>query len=164
MRAYLIAVPILMTVHNLEELVGGLPALRPALQARLPEALAPLVGSADGWLLAIVVVTVIPWAALLLGGLDRHDSPAARTLVAVQAVMTFNVLSHVGGAVLLRGYSPGIVTSLLLYVPFSARFFPRAWREEWVTRRLMRWLPGIVLVLHGPGLLGLLALCSMIVT
>lgn len=160
MRRYLIAVPILLTLHNAEEAWGGLARLRPVLAARLPSSLALLLGSDRGWLLALVAVTLVPWVALLLGDLDRRDSPAVRVLVVVQAVMTLNVLSHVGGTLLVRGYVPGVATSLLLYVPFAARFFPLAWRDTWVNRRLFGWLPAVALVLHGPALVALLAACA----
>jgi hypothetical protein len=163
MRRYLIAVPILLAIHNAEEAWGGLGRLQPVLAARLPSWLAPLLGSERGWLLAVALVTLVPWVALLLGGLDRHDSAAARVLVIVQAVMTLNILSHVGGALLLRGYAPGVATALLLYVPFGARFFPLAWRERWVNPRLFAWLPAIAVALHGPALAALLAACAGIV-
>jgi hypothetical protein len=163
MRRYLIAVPILLTMHNAEEAWGGLARLRPVLAARLPSSLAPLLGSDGGWMLALVVVTLVPWVALLFGDLERRDSAAVRLLVIVQAVMTLNVLSHVGGTLLVRGYVPGVATSLLLYVPFAARFFPLAWREAWVNRRLFAWLPAIAFALHGPALVALLTACAGIV-
>lgn len=161
MRRYLIAVPVLLTLHNLEEVVGGMGATREAMKARLPAALGPLVGSPDGWLVAVVLITVVPWLLLFFGGLDRRDSGVARALVVLQAAMAMNVLSHVGGAIVVRGYTAGIVTAVLLYVPFSWRFFQLAWREEWVNRRLLRWSPALAL-LSVPLLFVLLALGTAI--
>jgi hypothetical protein len=161
MRLYLIAVPALLTIHNIEEVVGGLGATRDAIRARLPAALGALVGSADAWLVAVAVFTVVPWLLLLWGGLDRRDSGVARTLVVLQAGMALNVLSHVAAAVAARGYVGGVVTAVLLYVPFSLRFFSLAWREEWVSRRFLQWSPVVALLLV-PLLLVLLALGSAI--
>jgi hypothetical protein len=161
MRVYLIAVPVLLTLHNIEEVAGGMGATRDALRARLPSALASLVGSPDAWLVAVVVVTVAPWLLLLFGGLDRRDSGVARALVILQAGMALNVLSHVGGAIAVGGYVGGVVTAVLLYVPFSLRFFVLAWREEWVSRRLLRWSPFLALLLV-PLLFMLLAFGSAI--
>jgi|WetSurMetagenome_2_1015567.scaffolds.fasta_scaffold781987_1 hypothetical protein len=162
MRRYLIAVPVLLTIHNAEEAWGGLARLRPVLAARLPSSLAPLLGSDRGWMLALVTVTLVPWVALLFGDLGRRDSAAVRLLVIAQAVMTLNVLSHVGGTLLTRSYVPGVLTAVLLYVPFAARFFPLARREMWVNRRLFAWLPAIAVALHGPVLVGLLAACAAV--
>ncbi|HSK68441.1 MAG TPA: HXXEE domain-containing protein [Candidatus Limnocylindria bacterium] len=161
MRRHLIAVPVLLTIHNIEEVAGGMGATRDAIGARLPAGLGSLVGSQDAWLVAVVLITVIPWVLVLLGGLDRPNSGVARALVVLQAGMTLNVLSHVGGAMAVRGYAGGVATAVLLYVPFSLRFFPRAWREEWVTRQFLRWSPALALLLV-PLLFALLALGSVI--
>jgi hypothetical protein len=155
-------VPVLLTIHNIEEVAGGMGATRHALRARLPTALASLVGPPDAWLVAVVVITLVPWPLLLFGGgLDRRDSGVARALVILQAGMALNVLSHVASAVAVRGYVGGIVTAVLLNVPFSLRFFALAWREEWVSRRFLRRSPAFALLLV-PLLLALLTLGSAI--
>jgi len=74
MRAYLLAVPLLLTLHNVEEVVGGMAGAREAMRARLPPAVSALVGSPGGWLFAVAVLTLVPWLLLLLNGLDRPDS------------------------------------------------------------------------------------------
>lgn len=163
LRRHLLAIPVLLTAHNLEEVAGGLAGTRDLLMARAPAILRGLVGSPDAWYLAVALVTLLPWALLLLGGLARRDSAGTRALVVLQAGLALNVLSHVVGVILVGGYAPGVATALLLYVPFSFVFFRRAWQEEWVSRRLLRWTPLFAVMLHGPGLLGLLALCSTIV-
>jgi hypothetical protein len=112
-------------------------------------------------MLTSAVITLVPWLLLLFGGLDRRGSGVARALVVLQAGMALNVLSHVAGALAVRGYVGGIVTAVLLYVPFSLRFFSLAWREEWVSRRFLRWLPAFAL-LTVPLLFVLLALGAAI--
>lgn len=159
MRVAMIAVPVLLSIHNIEEIFGGMGATRDVLRARLPPAIGLLVGSAEAWLFAVVVFTVVPWLLLLLGGLDRPDSPVARLLVVLQMGMTLNVLSHIGGAFAVRGYAGGVVTAVVLYVPFSLWFFRRAWRDEWVSRTLLRRSPVLALLLL-PILFALLALGS----
>jgi uncharacterized protein with HXXEE motif len=41
-----------------------------------------------------------------------------------------NVLTHVGGAVLLGGYAPGLVTAVLVEAPASVILFRRLRRER----------------------------------
>ena len=161
MRCHLIAVAVLLTIHNIEEVAGSLGATRDAIRARLPAGISSLVGSQDAWLVAVVLVTAIPWLLVLLGGLDRPDSHVARALVVLQAGMTLNVLSHVAGAIAVGGYAGGVATAVLLYVPFSWRFFSLAWREEWVTRQFLWWSPALALLLV-PLLFVLLALGSAV--
>ena len=147
MRPYLIAVPVLLTIHNIEEVTAGLGASRDAVRTRLPAALGSLVGSPEAWLMAVVVITLVPWLLVSFGVPDRRDSGLARALVVLQAGMSLNVLSHVAATVAMRSYTGGVVTAVLLYVPFSLRFFPLAWREEWVSRRFLRWSPALALLL-----------------
>jgi hypothetical protein len=161
MRPYLIAVPVLLTIHNIEEVVGGLGATREAIRARLPAPLGSLIGSAEAWLVAVALITLVPWLLLVFGGLDRRNSGVARALVVLQAVMTLNIVSHVAGAIAVGGYVGGVVSAVLLYVPFSTLFFARAWREEWVSRRFLRWSPAFALLLV-PLLFVLLAIGSVI--
>jgi hypothetical protein len=80
-------------------------------------------------------------------------------LLLVRATVLLNVLWHVSAAmVVFDGYSPGLVTALLINLPFSVYLLGRAARERWVSRGAM-WalLPG-ALLMHGPLLSGLLLL------
>ena len=60
----------------------------------------------------------------------RRWRGAATALVALQAVMAVNVLTHVAGAVLLGGYAPGLVTAVLVEAPVSVILFRRLRRER----------------------------------
>jgi hypothetical protein len=57
-----------------------------------------------------------------------------------------------------NGYAPGLLTALLINLPFSLYLLRRATRERWVSHRAM-WalLPG-ALLMHGPLLSALLVL------
>jgi hypothetical protein len=49
-------------------------------------------------------------------------------LVAFGLVVLLNALLHVGGSVITRSYSPGLVTGLLFWLPLGAVTLGRAWR------------------------------------
>ncbi len=74
-----------------------------------------------------------------------------------------NVLSHVGAASMVRGYSPGLVTAVLVNLPFSAYLIGRAAREPWLSRRRLLGASPISLLIHGPLLVGLLSLSGLLV-
>jgi len=44
-----------------------------------------------------------------------------------------NVLTHVVGAMLLRGYAPGVITALLVEAPTSAFVFRRVRAAGWMS-------------------------------
>ena len=69
--------------------------------------------------------------------------------------MLVNVASHVGSAIFLRGYAPGLATALALNLPFSIYLLRRAWHERWIARRtLVVFLP-LAVLLHGPVIFGI---------
>lgn len=145
-------VPLLLALHNAEE---GLffPRYLPFVLVRLPagwRAVAGPVTAGQVWL-ALAVVTALGVAATAWA-VRRPASPAALwTVLLLQTTMLVNALWHVAAAIVLfRGYAPGVVTALLLNLPFSVYLLRRAAAERWVGRpALWALLPG-ALALHGP--------------
>lgn len=76
--------------------------------------------------------------------------------------MLVNVVSHVGSAVFLRGYAPGLATALALNLPFSIYLLRRAIAERWVSRRTLAPLVIVAVLVHGPGIAGLMWIASRI--
>jgi hypothetical protein len=156
-------VPLLLTVHNAEE---GLFMHRvlPLSPERFPAPLRDQVPAMTlpRFLIALGVVTVLPYLVALWGDLERERGPATYLLLAVQATMALNVLSHVGSTVMLGGYAPGVVTALLINLPFSVYLLRRAAREHWVRPRDWLALGAAAVVIHGPLLLGLMVLAGWV--
>lgn len=149
-------VPLILLVHNLEEALL-MPRFLPLDPARFPAALRPLVPEVRyaQFLPALVIFTLLPFIVAGLGKLEVRGSRSVFILLAVQAVMLVNVASHLGSAFLLGGYSPGLVTALLLNLPFSIYLLRRAAREEWISHRALLSLPLLAMLVHGPLLIGL---------
>ena len=155
-RRYLLwLVPLLLTLHNLEEAVF-MKGFLDRFAARIPILPAVTYGQ---FLLALAVVTLAPYAFAASGPLERRSRAFFLTL-GTQMVVLVNVLAHVAVAVWARGYAPGLVTALLVNLPFSVFFFRRAWRGSWVTLRDLAWLLVAALLVHGPGLVGLMVLAG----
>jgi hypothetical protein len=156
-------VPILLAVHNLEEAVlmrGVLPAANEQLPRMLQHAIGGV--SYSQFIVALLMVTVVPFVVAAAGRLDRRGGAAVYLLLAIQAVLLLNVLSHVGGVFVLRGYSPGLATALLVNLPFSVYLLHRAARERWVSRPAFISLLPVAFALHGPVLVGLMLLAGFV--
>jgi hypothetical protein len=143
----------LFVLHNAEEAL----AIRPFLAVH-GDAVPTLLGvpSASRFQVALALVTAL---ALLVPPLVRLTAgPLARmaVLLALQAVMLLNVLSHLGIAWWARGYAPGLATAIALELPFSLYLFHRAFWERWVSRRLLAALLPIALFVQGPVLIALM--------
>lgn len=156
-------VPILFALHNLEE--GALMRrYLPAAHAVMPERLKKIVGvcSWRQFVALLVFITAVAFLIAMSGDLAAPDSAAGYALLAIQATMLVNVVSHVGAAVVLGGYSPGLVTAVLVNLPFSLWLFTVAWSGHWYAHAALLWLAPLAFVLHGPVLLGLLRAASHI--
>ena len=154
-------IPIFFTLHNLEEALT-VPRYGNALLAKLPVSIQKIepVGNAVQYLIALVLVTVPPYLFALAYRYAHKKRLPFYLLLGLQMVVFINVFSHVGMAVLLRGYAPGLITALLVNLPFSIYLFRRALREGWLTRKNLAVLFPVGLLLHGPGLWALLWLAG----
>jgi hypothetical protein len=151
-HAALLLVPVLITIHNAEEALF-MPATLRVLPGRVPAELARAIPSYPQFLVALVIVAALAWATWLLG---RERSAGVALLLLLKAVMLVNVVSHVGSAIFLRRYAPGLVTALALNLPFSIHLLRRAIKERWIARRTVPILAAGAVVIHGPGILGVM--------
>jgi hypothetical protein len=151
-------IPAAFLVHNVEEAVM-IPPMLPTVQATLRGMIGQWVTlpSAGHYVAALVILTLAVFAFWLAA--LRRDG-LAYGLVVFQATMTLNVLNHIGGAVILRGYAPGVVTAVLVEAVTSVVVLWRVRRGGWMSRRQWKWAAIWAVVLHGPLFygLGLLAL------
>lgn len=109
------------------------------------------------FLLALVVVTALPFALAAAYHRGRAPRAALYGLLALASALLLNVLWHVGWSLALGRYTPGLVTALVVLFPVVTSVLWRASREGWLQKRALWSLPVSAVLLHGPGLLGLLA-------
>ena len=152
----LAVIPAAFLLHNAEEALS-IPIMLPVMQAKVTGFLGAwaTVPSAEQYLVALALLTAAAVALWLLA--LRWDS-LSYALVVLQATMAVNVLSHLGAAVLLGGYVPGIVTAVLVEAVVSVVVYRRVTRAGWMSRRQVVLLPILALVLHGPVLYGIAVL------
>ena len=130
-RQLTVAVPALLTLHNFEEALT-FPSWRPVIRAAVPFGLQTWFDQISPGTLqtALVVATAVPWAVALWSMRRPSSALASWFLLLVQAIVLLNVFWHLLIAgILLRGYSPGLLTAVTLNLPFSIYLFTRARRE-----------------------------------
>jgi hypothetical protein len=146
--------PILITVHNLEEAVF-MPAVLARRNSAVPNLLHGLMPpiTYGQFLLALLIMTAFPYLIAWFAARERERvGPGLLLLVSVQVMMLVNVFAHAGIAILIGGYAPGLVTAIAINLPFSIYLLHHAVRERWVSRRAMALIVPTGLVLHGIGL------------
>lgn len=155
-KALLWLVPVFITLHNLEE-AFLMPAFIEKRNASVTGAIPPI--TYKQFLIALFIITVIPY---LIAFIWLGRSWAVYLLVGFQVVMLINVIAHVLMALFFRGYTPGLVTALLINLPFSLYLLRRALRERWMSKGAVVWMFPAGLLVHGPLLAGLLLLSGWI--
>lgn len=127
-------VPVFFTLHNLEEA----PFMERWSQ-RLPLRIHPTVSTRQ----FVIAVTFLTLAGFLLTyfGVGVLANPGGYLIVlGIQAILLFNAfVPHIAATIRFRMYSPGVVTAILLTLPFSFYLFRRAlaenlltWTEFWI--------------------------------
>ena len=151
-------VPVLLALHNAEEALF-FPRYLPFVISRLPggwQSLAAPLTTGQVWA-ALAIVTAgafaVAWWAV-----RRPASAAARwTVLLLQTTMLLNALWHMlTAAVLFGGYAPGLVTGVLVNLPFSIYLLRRAAAEHWLSPTARWALVPAALALHGPLLAALI--------
>jgi hypothetical protein len=162
-KALLWLVPIFITIHNLEEALL-MPAFLQTRNLSVPNFLRSLLPPITyrQFLISLLVVTAIPYLIAWLANWERENHRGVYLLLGLQVVMLFNVLAHVMMAAAMGGYAPGVITALVINLPFSFYLLRRAAKEKWVSPRGMVLLFPIGLIIHALGLPGIIILSGSI--
>jgi hypothetical protein len=132
-------VPILLSLHNLEEALTML-----WWTHRVSYWPFANLGQFYAALALVTLVSFILTAFAVRGG---KGSLPLYLLYGVQAIVLINALTHLAGVIYFRKYVPGLVTAVFINIPFSLDLFGRGLHEGYITRRgLLYTMLGGVLV------------------
>lgn len=127
--------PALFVVHDAEEILTVAPWLR-AHQAELPSIVRPFAGITTGEFSIAVLLLFVGFLAVAAHGARRaRQARLSLPFLLVAGAFAANGITHLGQAALLRGYTPGVVTALLVVVPYGVLLGERLRRSGLVTRR-----------------------------
>jgi uncharacterized protein with HXXEE motif len=150
-RAALWLIPSFIALHNVEEAVTFRRYL-PAVRALAPDSFRTFLGHVTypEVLLALTVVTLAPLAVVAWVNARPTSQLALWLVVTIQMVMLVNALWHLAAAAFLfRGYAPGVVTAVVVNLPFSVYVLRRALVERWVSRSALASTLPVAFVVHG---------------
>jgi hypothetical protein len=121
-------VPILLAIHNLEEA-----PFMEKWSRELPLPIHPVVSTRQ-FVAAVTVLTVAGFLLTYLGLTVIPQPTGIWLILGVQVIMGVNAVApHLVTTLRFRKYSPGVITGLLLNIPFSIYLLQRAMQEGFLT-------------------------------
>jgi hypothetical protein len=128
LRRGVLLAPLVFVAHFLEESRGFVPWFNAHVARGIT---ADLFWAVNGTALVITaLVTLLFWSS---------DSPAATVLLVAWLgfLMLANAVFHVAGAIVDRGYVPGLATAVLLYIPYCCGLAEQVLRDRRVAPGLL---------------------------
>ena len=127
-------VPVFLTIHNLEE--------APFMESwykRLPMKI-PLTITSRQFVIAVAFITLAGFVLTYVGVEYLGNQTGYLLVLGIQAILLFNAfVPHIATTIRFRVYSPGVVTAILIMLPFSFYLFRRAfeaniltWTQFWI--------------------------------
>ena len=118
-------VPIILTIHNIEEA-----PFMEGWSKRLPLKIHPIVTTRQ-FAIAITFLTLAGFLITYLGVEYLANQTGHLLVLGIQAILLFNVfVPHLATTIRFRMYSPGVITAILITLPFSYYLFQRALNEN----------------------------------
>ena len=118
-------VPIILTIHNLEEA-----PFMEGWSKRLPLKVHPTVTTRQ-FVIAVTFLTLAGFLVTYVGVEYLANQTGYLMVLGIQAILLFNTfVPHLATTIRFRMYSPGVITAILLTLPFSFYVFQRALREN----------------------------------
>ncbi len=90
----------------------------------------------------VLPLVVIAWAIL------RPRKALLVSVLLLESILLVNAGWHILASLIRGGYAPGVVTAVLINLPFGVYVLRRAVKEQWIQARTAWQLIGIALVLH----------------
>jgi hypothetical protein len=118
-------VPIVLTIHNIEEA-----PFMEGWSKRLPLNVHQTVSTRQ-FVIAVTFLTLAGFLVTYLGAGYLANQTGYLMVLGIQAILLFNVfVPHIATTIRFRMYSPGVITAILITLPFSYYLFQRALNEN----------------------------------
>ncbi|MDD8017944.1 MAG: HXXEE domain-containing protein [Bacteroidota bacterium] len=146
-------IPAFLALHNLEEALtmpAWIPEHLPLLHKTIP-LFAHLQFSPTQLYLSLFLVTVIPFAITFICMRGERTHAKLFILLTLQSIIFWNALMpHVIGLVMLGMYNPGVLTAVVINIPFSVYLLKRVAVEKLTGKRVTKKILLTALVIYLP--------------
>lgn len=120
--------PTFLTLHNFEEILG-LRELAPAERPIFGFNLIRIPITLEQFAVAMLLLTLLAFGSTYAGVKSQRHQIGIYLFLFAQSVIFFNALRHAMTGLLSLSYNPGMITAILLNIPFSIVIYRRLLRE-----------------------------------
>ncbi len=144
----LVLIAVTLAIHDAEEYFA-FPLFMRSLGGQLSKWLpAPaLQHSVANLHIALILATVLPGIFIVCAIFSPRQWLWIAALL-VEAVLLVNAFFHMFAAVLRGGYVPGLITAVLINLPFGLYVFRRAVRDRWIRSSVAWQLIAVAVAVH----------------
>jgi hypothetical protein len=144
-------VPVFLIIHNIEE--------APFMEKwykRLPVKI-PLTVTTRQFVIALAFITVAGFVLTYFGVEYLANQTGYLLVLGMQVILLFNAfVPHIATTIRFRMYSPGVITAVLIMLPFSIYVFRRAFAEN-----ILTWTQFWIMLGLSPFAVAIIALISL---
>jgi|SRR5271169_6280424 len=136
-----------LVLHTTEEYLTFTAYLPPA--SRLPRLLPPpaLLQNPQNLRIALLLATVLPLAVIALA-IARPRKSLLVSVLFLESILLVNAGWHIYAACVRGGYAPGVLTAVLINLPFGVYVLRKAAKEQWIPVQTAWLLISVALLLH----------------
>ncbi len=129
--------PLLLVIHNIEEYLT-----MPTFISRHGQDLPAFIGnslaiSSEQFSIALMIVTLLAFLFTFLGSIGEANGICIFLAITTQAVLLINAVQHIVASIWLRNYIPGVLSSIVLYLPLLSYSILRALKEGYVSKKMI---------------------------
>ena len=125
--------PLIFLIHDGEEILT-MSAWVKRYSHRMPRRVAALHGGRRQFSVGVLVVFLLVVAVSVVGERARQSRTAFHVYLVGFSALFANVWTHLGQTLVFRGYTPGVVTAVLVVLPYSAAVYRQMARERLLDR------------------------------
>ncbi|WP_051317105.1 HXXEE domain-containing protein [Ectobacillus panaciterrae] len=146
-------IPVLFTIHNLEEALTmrkyGTEHFKKMQRGQFPA--------------AVTILTLLVVVFIYFGTREEVGLVGRFLAIFGQASLFINALAHIIGTLRLRRYTPGLITAVLIYIPFSIYLFNIALQNNYITEKQLFFAFGAGIIMQIPLVLGALFIGKLLI-
>lgn len=112
---------------------------------------------------AVTILTLLVVVFIYFGTREEVGLVGRFLAIFGQASLFINALAHIIGTLRLRRYTPGLITAVLIYIPFSIYLFNIALQNNYITEKQLFFAFGAGIIMQIPLVLGALFIGKLLI-